>query len=114
MAARRVLTLELLVKALAMKYDGKSYEEIAETLGCSRSTVTRWVPRLENILKENYALLRIGGGTVKVKTPSKDYREENVVREVHNTLKELKEVVARLEREVREIKERLPKKTESL
>jgi len=54
MAARRTLSLEMLVKALAMKYEGKTYEEIARSLGCSRSTVVRWLPQFEKNLRNIY------------------------------------------------------------
>ena len=100
-----MLTLEMVIKGLAMKYEGKTYDEISDTLGCSRATVTRWIPRAESILKKYYPLIRVEGGEAKQEDPI-----SRVLEEQGRILEKIEEIQKKLEK-IEEIIQRLPQGT---
>jgi len=90
MGLKRTLTLEMLVKGLVMKFEGRTYDEIAKTLGCSRTTVVRWLPHIERILRDSYLQIRVGGGEVRTEDISK--RLDWIQKELADLKRELGEI----------------------
>lgn len=93
--ARKVLTPEVLVKALSLKYDGKTYDEIAKELGYSRTTFVRWLPIFEEAVLEIYRHAKIEGASKRVKVKDKDVFEK--LNAIQNELENVKSMVSELE-----------------